>query len=281
MRPALACLAVALALSLAGCGGSDEESDVSAALSRTAAVERLAYSGSVEMATSGPATGGAASGERTEITFMGAIDESDPAAPKSLLDMTVQGEPVRAVVPGDGSTYVSTPTGIYGAPIDAGATSAGGFGAMLNSLMPVLDDFKSGNDDSTKDGLPLRTVSAKAGASGFCDEVAPAFSNYTDMASANVSSVKGLTGDAPLGEVCRKLLAGDPTLWFGIDAEGRLRMVAMNARLTLLGAGELEMTLRFDVTSLGEQVTIVKPVGATMLGSQAELRRRAAVPSGG
>lgn len=253
---------------------------MSAAITKTANAETLTYSGSAEMVVSGAPAGTAA--EKTQITFTGAADDSDPASPRSQLDMTVQGSSVRAVAPGDGNTYVVAQAGTFGAPLDARAAGGdAGFGGVLNALTPSLGDFKSANDDATKDGEPLRTISATADADKFCGEVAPAFSAYMDTASSNVSSVKGLTGDAPLGEVCRKLLVSDPTLWFGIDSNGMLRMVAMQAQLTLLGMGELKMTLRFDVTSVGDPVTIAKPAGATMLGSQSELQRRSALPSGG
>lgn len=271
----------ALAVALAGCGASAEQKDVEAALGKAAAVERLTYSGSVEMVSSGAAVG--TPNEKTQITFTGAADDSNPAAPQTLLDMTVQNTSVRAVAPGDGNTYVVTQAGTFGAPLDAATADRGdaGIGGVLKSLIPVLDDFKTGNDDETRDGQPLRTISAKAAAAEVCEQVAPAFSGYMDAASSNVSSVKNLTGDAPLEEVCSKLLIEDPTLWFGIDSTGMLRMIAMEAQLTLLGMGELKMTLRFDVTAFGEPVTIAKPAGATMLGSQAELQRRSALPSGG
>lgn len=298
MRRTTAALMLAVVLAflsvVIGCGGSAEQDAVIAAIDRAKKVDTLAYSGKVEMAVEGAgvtgatavtgATGATATpaSSHTRIVFSGAADGGGATGARSQLDMNVQGVNVRAVVPGDGNSYVVAPAGTFGAPLDSAKSGqAPGFESVLGALVPVLDDFQPANDDATKNGTPLTTVSAKAEAGEFCDRVAPAFSNYMDTASANVSSVSGLTGDAPLDAVCRRLLTEDPTLWFGIDGDGMLRMIAMQARLSLVGTGKLKMTLRFDVNTYGEPVSIVKPDGATMLGSQAELQRRSAVPSGG
>lgn len=299
MRAAAASLLAVAVLFASGCGGSREQTVVDAAIARAEQVQKIAYAGKAEVAVekstpfgvAGTTSAGGASGSTgaaapppvppTELDFTGAADDSGASASKSQLDMIVQSVNVRAVSPGDGMTYVVSPAGTFGAPQDADASTRGGFASVLRALRPVLDDFRPANDDRTRDGERLAVYAATASAEKFCARVAPAFSDYMDVASANVSSVKNLTGDAPLADVCVKLLQDDPTLWFGIDSKGMLRMVAMRAKLALLGAGSLRMTLRFDVTSYDEPVTIVKPDGATMLGSQEEMRRRSAVPSGG
>lgn len=311
MRAATAGLLVAAVLLAPGCGGSGEEDLADAAIAKAASVETMAYTGKVEMAieaasplvgiaasdgATGSSSASAATGSSgasgtadnannpenaTTIEFTGAADDGGAGGPRSQLDMNLQGVSVRAVAPGDGNSYVVAPAGVFGAPIDDMAATGAGVGSVLRSIRGALDDFSPANDDRTRDGMRLTTVSAKASAEEFCDRVAPAFSEYMDTASANVSSVRNLTGDAPLDAVCRRLLIDDPTLWLGVDSDGMLRMIAMQARMSLLGGSSLKLTVRFDITSYGEPVSIVKPDGATMLGSQSELRRRSAVPSGG
>lgn len=263
-------LLVAFALFLlSGCTWTGKGKDVADALQKTAAVKTAIYSGSITMQTTGNAAGQSGA-QNMEITFNGASDDSDPAAPRMSMDMTVIGTRVSVVAPGDGNVYYTTRGGSYGAPMDLteSRSTQNGFAGVMTSLESAIGNFREGAANSTNEGLTLRTIAADGDVGKICGTVVPAFSSYLSAASAGGDELKGLTSGSSLEDVCNKMLVKAPTLWFGIDGDGMLRMIALKASLSLMALGSLDMTMRFDLTSVNQPVKFNKPRNPQMLGSQ-------------
>lgn len=261
-------LAVAIAVTLSGCAWTGKGREVAKALEKSGSLQTSTYSGSILMEAKGQGID-----ETIEITFVGANDSTDPAHPKSSVEMTVMNERVRAVVPGDGNTYVETRGGTFGAPAGStGAQNQADLGRVFAALESAIGNFREGGPETTKEGTQLRSIIADGKINEICNNVVPAFSGLMDTASADSDAFKGLGGDTQ--QICRRLLIEEPTIWFGLDASGYLRMIAVRAPMSLLGMGEMTMTMRFDITSMNEPVKIRRPGGARMLASEAELTQR-------
>lgn len=261
-------VAISLLL-LSGCTWTGKGKDVADALQKTAAVKTAMYSGSISMQTTGNAAS-QSGGQNMEITFNGASDESNPAAPRMSMDMTVMGTRVSVVAPGDGNIYYTTRGGSYGAPMDMAESKStqNSFAGVMTSLESAIGNFREGAANSTNEGLTLRTIAADGDVGTICDKVVPAFSSYLNAASAGGDQLKGLTAGSSLKDICQKMLVKAPTLWFGIDGDGMLRMIALKASLSLMALGSLDMTMRFDLTSVNQPVKFNKPRNPQMLGSQ-------------
>lgn len=263
-------LAFAIAVTLTGCAWTGKGRDVAKALEKSGSLTTATYSGSILMEAKGQGID-----ESIEITFVGANDSADPARPKSSVDITVMNERVRAVVPGDGNTYVETRAGTFGAPAStAGAQNQADLGKVFAALESAIGNFREGGPETTKEGTQLRSIIADGKIDEICNNVVPAFSGLMDTASADSDAFKELGGDAQ--QICRRLLIENPTIWFGLDAAGYLRMIAVRAPMSLLGMGKMTMTMRFDITSMNEPVKIKRPGGARMLASEEELTQRVA-----
>lgn len=265
---AAALLAVLSLFVLSGCTWTGKGKDVADALKKTAAVKTAVYSGSMQMQTNGDA-----GNQGMEITFSGASDNSNRAAPRSSMDMTVAGTRMLIVMPGDGNIYVGSPAGMFGAPVDAAESQSAqnNYGAVLTALEPAIGNFREGAANTTNEGLSLRTIAADGNVGKICDTVVPAFSSYMDTASSNGGALKGLAGDKSLSDLCRTMLVKKPTLWFGIDNAGLLRMISLKASMSMMALGSVDLTMRFDLTSVNEPLKIVAPRGARMYSSQQQL----------
>lgn len=272
---ALLLAAISLFL-LSGCTWTGKGKDVADALQKTGEVKTAMYAGSFSIQAKGNA-----GSENMEIIFNGAADDSNPAAPRMSMDMTIMGQRMSTVAPGDGNIYITTSAGTYGAPYNATQTGAqqNSFAGVMGSLESAIGNFREAAASTTDQGLTLKTIAADGNVGRICGKVLPAFSAYSNASSAGSGSLKGLGKGTSIEDMCRQLLKKDPTLWFGIDADGYLRMIAMKATLSVMALGSVDMTMRFDVTSINQPVTFHKPSNAKMLGSQADLA--AAVGSGG
>lgn len=266
-----ALLLTIFAVTLTGCAWTGKGRDVVDAMQKTDTLTTATFSGSIVMDTQV-----AGAGQRFEATFVGADDSNDPAHAKTSMDMTIENQRMRVVAPGDGNMYIETQTGAYGAPVGASASeNQAELGAVLAALESAIGNFRDGGPMTTNEGAQLRSVIADGKVDKICADVVPAFSSTMNAASSDGGALKELGGDA--SDICRRMLQEKPTLWFGIDDSGYLRMIAVEARLTVLGLGRMKMTMRFDITSMNKPVKISKPNGARLLASQAELQQRIAV----
>lgn len=265
-----ALLLAALAVTLTGCAWTGKGRDVAQALQKSGALKTAAYSGSIQMEATGQGLD-----ESIEITFVGANDTSDPAHPKSTIDMTVMNERIKAVVPGDGNTYMETRDGAFGAPTGpSGTENQAELGRVFAALESAIGNFRDGRPEKTKEGTQLKSIIADGKIDEICGNVVPTFSGLMSTASSDTGALKELGGDTK--QICRRLLLEKPTIWFGLDSAGFLRMIAVRASMSLLGMGKMTMTMRFDITSMNEPVKIERPAGARMLASEAALQQQIA-----
>jgi len=147
-------------------------------------------------------------------------------------------------------------------------------GKVLAALESAIGNFRDGGPMTTNEGTQLRSVIADGKIDEICANVVPAFSSTMNAASSDGGALQDLGGNA--SDICHRMLQEKPTLWFGIDDSGYLRMIAVEARLSVLGFGRMKATMRFDITSMNKPVRIAKPNGARLLASQAELQRQIA-----
>lgn len=270
-----AALVVAYSLfALAGCAWTGKGKDVSGALEKAGAAKTMTFSGSISMRAT-DVSAAQTGGQNMDVTFTGAADNGDPAAPRMSIQMDAAGERVSIVMPGDGNVYMSSGGDIVGGPAPAGSAAAkpGDMTALYKALGGAIGDFQEGARTNTKEGLSLRTISAKADSGEICGEVLNAFSKSLDAMSAGSGSLKGLSGGTGGGmkEFCHQLLRDDPRLWFGIDDAGMLRMISLQTKLSMLGMGSLDLSMRYDIVTVDQPVKIEKPRGARMVPSLEQL----------
>ncbi|MFY9488376.1 MAG: hypothetical protein WAP35_06755 [Solirubrobacterales bacterium] len=275
LRLALALSLFALSgLLLAGCTWTGKGKEVADAFEKTAAIKTATYSGSMKMQIVG-APGTAAGDDTFDMTFTGAADSTNPAAPKASMTMEMMGERIEVAEPGDGNIYMASRAGAYGAPINPvdRAKSEKTFARILAALEPAIGNFRDGSPMTTNEGTMLKPIVADGNRGKICSGVVPAFGDYMSAAGSGESGFDSLGGGLDIESFCKSFLTADPTLWFGIDDGGLLRMIAVEAKLAVPGA-EIKLSLRFDVGAVDQPVSIEKPRGVRMLASQAELERQ-------
>lgn len=168
---------------------------------------------------------------------------------------------------------MQTRAGTYGAPTgSSGAENQADLGRVFAALESAIGNFREGGLETTNEGTQLKSIVADGKIDEICGNVVPAFSGLMDAASSDTGALKQMNGDSR--QICRRLLQEKPTIWFGLDGAGYLRMIAVRAPLSLLDIGRMTMTMRFDITSMNKTVKIERPPGARMLASATALQQQ-------
>lgn len=276
-RRALALLAVACsALLLAGCAWTGEGRDVAAALKSASDIKAAEFQMNAEFKMSGMPAGVSNAPDSMSMTMSGAIDENDPAHPRSWFDMNVANMmKMKMLEPGDGYGYIVVNGKPYGMPEDPSAKQASqpGTAKIFDLLGSAIGGFKSAAASTTADGESLKTVYAKADAGKLCGKVLPAFLDVAKTAAAASGGIGGFGGSGQkLAANCSKMLSGDPQLWFGIDSSGMLRKVTLKVDIAVPGSPvKMSMTMYIDFKPVKSIDPVTAPAGATILHSQHEL----------
>jgi hypothetical protein len=258
---------------------------VAAAIVATSKVKTRGFSGELKMDMSkmtGAAAAGAQAAPSMNMTFSGAIDSSNPAAPKMVMNMETQGQVTSTVAPGDGKLYITSNGKSYSIPLPPEKASDETINPqeIYVALGEAVGDFQKAPPITNPQGKAVGTISATVSKSKLCGPVLEAFGDAmgktTGLDSAFRGGNAGASGGNPAGEkegkkvvqsLCKSMLTEDPRVWFGIDA-GKLTDVVMTAQLTIPFAGPMGIEVQYHEFNQNQpQTGFDPPANATAVSS--------------
>jgi hypothetical protein len=283
-RP-LSCALIALVavLAFSGCDWKGEGKGVAAAILASSIVKTRAFTGSMTMdmsqmtgATAATGSSGTTPG-KVEMTFSGAIDDTDPANPKMVMKMSAAGQDTSMVAPGDGKFYITSGGKSYYVPIDPAAAEKQTINPqkIYVALGDAVGDFQKSPPITNAQGKQVDTTTAKVSKKKLCGPVLDAFGEAMNQSSGLTSGLGGSSGSTnSLGKdgkkmmqsFCQTMLKSDPRVWFGID-NGKLTDVALTAKLTIPFAGPMGIEVQYHEYNQDQpQTGFDAPSGATPMG---------------
>jgi predicted small secreted protein len=258
-----ALIALVAALALSSCNWTGEGKDVAAAIVATSQVKTRAFSGELKMDMSkmtGAASAGAQAPSSMVMSFSGAMDSTNPAAPKMVMNMQSQGQTTTTVAPGDGKLYVSVNGKSYSIPLPPEAASDQTINPqeIYVALGEAVGDFQKAPQITNPQGKAVDTISATVNKSKLCGPVLEAFGDAMGKTTGLDSAFRGnnagtaTSSSAELEKnskklvqtMCKSMLTQDPRVWFGIDA-GKLTDVVLSAQLTIPFAGPMGIEVQY------------------------------------
>ncbi|MGH2958758.1 MAG: hypothetical protein ACRDKE_04090 [Solirubrobacterales bacterium] len=282
----LSCALIALVavLAFSGCNWKGEGKDVAAAIIASSTVKTRAFTGSMKMdmsqmqgASAATGASGASSGA-VEMTFSGAIDDSDPANPKMAMKMSAEGQDTSMVAPGDGKFYVSSAGKSYYVPVDPASAEKQTIDPqkIYVALGDAVGDFEKSPPITNAQGKQVETTTATVSKKKLCGPVLDAFGEAMSQSSGLTGGLGGSSGgNDSLGKdgkkmmqsFCQTMLKSDPRVWFGIDG-GKLTDVALTAKLTIPFAGTMGIEVQYHEYNQDQpQTGFDAPAGATPMGA--------------
>jgi hypothetical protein len=285
MHRILSCalIAVAAVLALSGCNWTGEGKDVAAAIAASSQVKSRAFKGSMEMdmskmtGTAGATATGSGGPQSLTMTFSGAIDSSNAAAPKMQMTMVAQGQMTSMVAPGDGKMYLTNAGKSYALPLPPETASKHTIDPqkIYVALGDAVGNFQKSQPITNAEGKPVDTTTATLDKAKLCGPVLEAFgdamSQSTGLGSALGSSgtmtETDKSGKSMMQSFCKAMLKDDPRVWFGIDG-GKLTDVELSAALTIPFAGPMAIEVQYHEYNQDQpQTGFDVPSGATPLSS--------------
>jgi hypothetical protein len=260
----LSCALIALVsvFAFSGCNWKGEGKNVAAAIVATSAVKTRAFTGSLKMDTSQMKgmTGSTGASTTTPgsmtMTFSGAIDSTDPANPKMLMNMTAEGQNTSMVAPGDGKIYFTSAGKSYYTPLDPSSATKQTIDPqkIYVALGDAVGHFAKSPSMNNAQGKPVDTIAAKVSKKKLCGPVLEAFGEAMDQSaggltgglggSSSDSSKLNKSGEKMMQTFCATMLKDDPQVWFGIDG-GKLTDVALTAELMIPFAGQMSIEVQY------------------------------------
>jgi hypothetical protein len=286
-RRTLTCLiaVLALAVNLSGCDWKGEGKNVAAAIVATSQVKTRAFTGSLKFDGSkrAPAQNGQAQ-EPTSMTmtFSGAIDSTDAANPKMVMNMSAEGQNTSVVAPGDGKVYMTAGGTSFSVAVPPGQTAGRTIDPqkIYVALGDAVGDFQKAPPLTNAQGKSVTTISAKVGRSKLCGAVLDAFGEAMSQAGGLAGGLGGTTSrggsdSKMLQNFCKMMLKSDPRVWFGID-NGRLTDVDLTAEIKVPLAGSMGIEVQYhEYNQDRPQTGFDPPADATPLSSFDALRSSA------
>lgn len=285
-RP-LSCALIALVavLAFSGCDWKGEGKGVAAAIIASSTVKTRAFTGSMTMDMSQmqgatAATGsGATNPGKVEMTFSGAIDDTDPANPKMVMRMSAAGEDTSMVAPGDGKFYITSSGKSYYVPMDPAAAEKQTINPqkIYVALGDAVGDFQKSPPITNAQGKQVATTTATVNKKKLCGPVLDAFGEAMSQSSglttglggggsSSSTNSLGKDGKKMIQSFCQTMLKSDPRVWFGID-NGKLTDVALTAKLTIPFAGPMGIEVQYHEYNQDQpQTGFDAPAGATPMG---------------
>jgi hypothetical protein len=278
-RP-LSCALIALVavLAFSGCNWKGEGKDVAAAIVATSAVKTRAFTGAMKMDMSQMkgASGATGASGSMDMTFSGAIDDTDPANPKMLMNMSAGGQATSMVAPGDGKIYITSGGKSVYTPIDpaAGQKQTIDPQKIYVALGDAVGNFQKSPSITNAQGKSVDTTTATVSKKDLCGPVLEAFGDAMSKSSGLADGLGGSGGSGgndSLGKdgekmmqtFCQTMLKSDPRVWFGIDG-GKLTDVVLTADLTIPFAGPMGIEVQYHEFNQDQpQKGFVAPPGAT------------------
>jgi hypothetical protein len=283
-RP-LSCALIALVavLAFSGCDWKGEGKGVAAAIIASSTVKTRAFTGSMTMdmsqmqgATAATGSSGSSPG-KVEMTFSGAIDDTDPANPKMVMKMSAAGQDTSMVAPGDGKFYITSGGKSYYVPMNPSAAEKQTINPqkIYVALGDAVGDFQKSPPITNAQGKQVETTTATVSKKKLCGPVLDAFGEAMNQSSGLTSGLGGGSGSTnSLGKdgkkmmqsFCQTMLKSDPRVWFGID-NGKLTDVALTAKLTIPFAGPMGIEVQYHEYNQDQpQTGFDAPAGATPMG---------------
>jgi hypothetical protein len=284
MHRPLSCALIALVavLAFSGCGWKGEGKGVAAAIIASSTVKTRAFTGSMTMdmsqmqgATAATGSSGTSPG-KVELTFSGAIDDTDPANPKMVMKMSAAGQDTSMVAPGDGKFYITSGGRSYYVPMDPAATEKQTIDPqkIYVALGDAVGDFQKSPPITNAQGKQVDTTTATVSKKKLCGPVFDAFGEAMNQSSGLTSGLGssgstnslGKDGKKMMQSFCQTMLKSDPRVWFGID-NGKLTDVALTAKLTIPFAGPMGIEVQYHEYNQDQpQTGFDAPSGATPMG---------------
>ncbi|MBJ7459656.1 MAG: hypothetical protein JHD02_10745 [Thermoleophilaceae bacterium] len=286
-RP-LSCALIALVavLAFSGCDWKGEGKGVAAAIIASSTVKTRAFTGSMTMDMSKmqgatAATGASATNPgKVEMTFSGAIDDTDPANPKMAMKMSAAGADTSMVAPGDGKFYITSGGKSYYVPIDPASTQKQTIDPqkIYVALGEAVGNFQKSPPITNAQGKQVDTTTATVSKKKLCGPVLDAFGEAMNQSSGLTSGLGGSgssgstnslgkDGKKMMQSFCQTMLKEDPRVWFGIDG-GKLTDVALTAELTIPFAGPMGIEVQYHEYNQDQpQTGFDAPAGATPMDS--------------
>lgn len=282
-RP-LSCALIALVgvLAFSGCNWKGEGKDVAAAIVASSTVKTRAFIGSMTMDMSKMGGASAATGAsgigggKVEMTFSGAIDDSDPANPKMAMKMSAEGKDTSMVAPGDGKFYITSEGKSQYVPMNSASSQKQTIDPqkIYVALGDAVGDFQKSPPITNAKGKSVDTTTATVSKKKLCGPVLDAFGEAMNQSSGLTSGLGGSGTTNELGKdgkkmmqsFCQTMLKSDPRVWFGID-NGKLTDVALTAELTIPFAGPMGIEVQYHEYNQDQpQTGFDAPAGATPMG---------------
>lgn len=285
MHRSLSCALIALVavLGFSGCDWKGEGKGVAAAIIASSTVKTRAFTGSMTMDMSQMQGATAATGssgttaDKVEMTFSGAIDDTDPANPKMVMKMSAAGQDTSMVAPGDGKFYITSGGKSYYVPMNPSAAEKQTINPqkIYVALGDAVGDFQKSSPMTNAQGKQVDTTTATVSKKKLCGPVLDAFGEAMNQSSGLTSGLGGSSGSTnSLGKdgkkmmqsFCQTMLKSDPRVWFGIE-NGKLTDVALTAKLTIPFAGPMGIEVQYHEYNQDQpQTGFDAPSGATPMG---------------
>lgn len=281
-RP-LSCALIALVAVLAF-SGCEWKGEVAAAIIASSTVKTRAFTGSMtmdmsQMTGATAATGSSATNPgKIEMTFSGAIDDTNPANPKMVMKMSAAGQDTSIVAPGDGKFYITSGGKSYFVPMDPSAAEQKTINPqkIYVALGDAVGDFQKSPPITNVQGKQVETTAAKVSKKKLCGPVLDAFGEAMSQSSGLTTGLGGGSsggansigkdGKKMMQSFCQTMLKSDPRVWFGID-NGKLTDVALTAKLTIPFAGPMGIEVQYHEYNQDQpQTGFDAPAGATPMG---------------
>jgi hypothetical protein len=286
-RP-LCCALIALVavLAFSGCNWKGEGKNVAAAIVATSAVKSRSFIGSMKMdmskmtgASAATGASGAANPGNVEMKFSGAIDDTDPANPKMVMNMSAMGENTAMVAPGDGKFYITSGGKSYYVPVDPTTANKQTIDPqkIYVALGDAVGNFAKTSPITNAQGKSVDATTATVSKKKLCGPVLDAFGEAMNQSSGLTSGIGsggsaggtnklGKDGKKMMQNFCQTMLKDDPRVWFGID-NGKLTDIALTAELSIPFAGPMGIEVQYHEFNQDQpQTGFTAPTGATPMG---------------
>lgn len=270
----LAAALLACAVLLSGCNWSGKGKEVATSIAAMSTVKSGAYSGQMKMNFSAPSGANSSGPQNTTMTFSGAFDDTDPAKPKMVMNMTAAGESTTMVSPGDGRMYVTAQGRSFSFPLDAATADRNTVDPtkIIAALGNAVSGFKDAPAMTNAKGAQVKTITATVSRSELCGPVLEAFGDAAATAGGAASTGSSKDGSKMIKSFCKAMLKKDPRVWFGID-NGVLTDVALTGTLNMPFGGTMGLEVQFHQYDLNKpQTGFDAPANATPLNSMDELK---------
>ncbi len=271
---------LAIAIALTGCGltsGGDKGTVEQAFLDFSANTKTARFVGSVS------ATDPAKGKDAVAVQFDMAMDGSDPTRPAFSMKMSAANSPgdVEIVVIGD-DLYMTTEGKSQKLDVSGLNERMKSFSykdqfEMLKALSESVGNYQRGGTD-TVDGTPVDVYTGELDVGKLVDGLIPQLEKmFPSGAPGGFGGGEG--GTEMLSGLIKSMVKEPVRMWFGIDGEGVLRLIAFELKMSMPFAPEgkkaepIAIEARFEARDINEPVEIVAPKDAEPVGDFADLQK--------